>query len=46
MSESRSDLVVIVLQPHRAFDLDTLVAKSWLLFDTRGYAAAGQAVRL
>ena len=38
--------LVILLQPHRAFDLDALVAKSSLLFDTRGYAAADQAVRL
>jgi len=42
---SDADLVIL-LQPHRAFDLQTLVAKSSLLFDTRGYAAADQAVRL
>ncbi|MEY4078890.1 MAG: hypothetical protein RIS80_659, partial [Actinomycetota bacterium] len=42
---SRSD-VVVLLQAHKAFDLDSIVEKSKWLFDTRGLTHGTNVERL
>ena len=42
---ARADIVVL-LQPHKTFDLDDIVAKSKVVFDTRGKLSGANVIRL